>query len=128
MEPVQSLQAVPHGGMQGLWRGQVLRLGNDAFSGVAQAASPQATDIPLTRLGLSLDGRPLAVFDIAETLRPGVHEALQSLMKAGAEVAVLSGDAPATVQAWGESSSPRACRPRRLADSPAGLQNHAASR
>ena len=102
LEPVQSLQAVPHGGMQGLWRGQLLRLGNDVFSGVAQAVSSQATDIPMTRLGLSLDGRPLAVFDIAETLRPGAREALQSLMKAGAEVAVLSGDAPATVQAWGD--------------------------
>ncbi|MCE1163512.1 MAG: heavy metal translocating P-type ATPase, partial [Thiomonas sp.] len=102
LEPVQSLQAVPHGGMQGLWHGQLLRLGNHVFSGVAQAASPQASDIPMTRLGLSLGGRPLAVFDIAETLRPGAREALQSLMKAGAEVAVLSGDAPATVQAWGD--------------------------
>ena len=101
LETVQDLQAVPHGGMQGLWRGQLLRLGHDAFSGVAQAAAPEAAEIPVTRLGLSLGGRALAVFDIAETLRPGALEALQSLKTSGAEVAVLSGDAPRTVQAWG---------------------------
>ncbi|OYV31220.1 MAG: heavy metal translocating P-type ATPase [Thiomonas sp. 20-64-9] len=100
VETVQDLRAVPHGGMQGVWQGQTLRLGHAAFSGVAQAQPPEVSDIPLTRLGLSLDGRALAVFDIAETLRPGAQEALQSLQAAGAEVAVLSGDAVRTVQAW----------------------------
>ncbi len=100
LEPLVDLQAVPHGGMQAQWRGQTLRLGHAAFSGVAEAAAPQDADIALTRLGLSLDGRPLAVFDIAETLRPGAREALQALQQGGAEVAMLSGDAPRTVAAW----------------------------
>ncbi|MGC9236473.1 MAG: heavy metal translocating P-type ATPase [Thiomonas sp.] len=100
VETVQDLRVVAHGGLQAQWRGHTLRLGNAAFSGVADAAPPERSDIPLTRLGLSLDQRPLAVFDIAETLRPGAMEALQALRSSGAEVAVLSGDAPRTVQAW----------------------------
>lgn len=100
VEVVQDLRAVPHGGMQGQWQGQTLRLGNVAFTGVPEASSPGDSAIPLSCLGLSLGGRPLAVFDIAETLRPGAREALQALQQDGVEVAVLSGDAPLTVQAW----------------------------
>ena len=77
-----------------------MRLGHAEFSGVAEAAAPGDADIPLTRLGLSLDGRALAVFDIAETLRPGAREALDALRQGGAQVAMLSGDAPRTVAAW----------------------------
>ena len=101
-EAVEDLRAVAHGGMQGRWNGQMLRLGNAAFSGVEQAAPVVDVDIPLTRLGMSLDGQPVAVFDIAETLRPGAAEALLSLQRTGAEVAVLSGDAPRTVRAWAD--------------------------
>lgn len=100
IEQVQDLRAVPHAGMQAQWQGGTLRLGHAGFSGVAQAATASETDIPVTRLGLSLDGRALAVFDIAETLRPGAREALQALRRGGAEVAVLSGDNPRTVAAW----------------------------
>ncbi|MEW6560771.1 MAG: heavy metal translocating P-type ATPase [Pseudomonadota bacterium] len=100
LEPLTDLHAVPHGGMQAQWQGQTLRLGHAEFSGVAEAAAPGDADIPLTRLGLSLDGRALAVFDIAETLRPGAREALDALRQGGAQVAMLSGDAPRTVAAW----------------------------
>ena len=100
IEPLHDLHAVAHGGMQAQWQGQTLRLGHADFAGVAEAAAPPDTAIPLTRLGLSLGGRALAVFDIAETLRPGAREALQALRQGGAEVAVLSGDAPRTVAAW----------------------------
>ncbi|MGC9163139.1 MAG: heavy metal translocating P-type ATPase, partial [Thiomonas sp.] len=100
IEQVQDLRAVPHAGMQAQWHGGTLRLGHAEFSGVAQAAAVTETDIPVTRVGLSLDGRALAVFDIAETLRPGTHQALQALRRSGAEVAVLSGDDPRTVAAW----------------------------
>jgi Cu2+-exporting ATPase len=101
-ENVQGLQAVAHGGMQAQWQGRVVRLGTAEFSGVQQAAAPADGDIALTRIGLSVDGHAVAVFDIAETLRPGVLEALFALRSSGADVAVISGDAPRTVAAWAQ--------------------------
>ena len=100
VESVQDLQAVAHGGMQAQWQGRTVRLGTAEFSGVQQAAAPVDGDIPLTRIGLSVDGHAVAVFDIAETLRPGVQQALTALRNSGADVAVISGDAPRTVAAW----------------------------
>ncbi len=102
-ETVADLHAVAHGGIQATWLGRSVRLGNAAFSGVEQAAMPpDDRPIAVTRVGLSLDGHAIAVFDIAETLRPGAAEAIAALRRGGAEVAMLSGDAPRTVRAWAD--------------------------
>lgn len=101
-ESLQDRVAVPHGGIEATWRGGKLRLGHAAFSGVQQAAPTPDSAIAVTRLGMSWNGRAIAVFDIAETLRPGAREALQALRHSGAEVAMLSGDSPETVAAWAE--------------------------
>jgi Cu2+-exporting ATPase len=99
-EPLQDRVAVPHGGIEATWRGGKLRLGHAAFSGVQQAADAPDSAITVTRLGMSWNGRAIAVFDIAETLRLGAREALQALRRSGADIAMLSGDNPHTVAAW----------------------------
>jgi Cu2+-exporting ATPase len=78
-------------------RGRRWRLGAPAWVGVDPAvdvARPQVACAPVLA-----GAREQACFEFDEALRPGAQETLQALVAQGLSVRMLSGDAPASVQA-----------------------------
>ncbi len=117
---------VEHGGA-GL-TGQVLldgrwvdaRIGSAAFAGVGDEAGPgpgsMAEGAEPGGIRLALDGRPVARFELAETVRADAATALAALRADGASVEILSGDETARVarlaerlelDAWRAEASPQ---------------------
>ena len=72
-------------------QGREWLLGSAAWVGAESDADLQ--------VWLGCAGQPLVGFSFAETLRPGVAEALQALQADGVRVTVLTGDTPARAQA-----------------------------
>jgi len=66
--------------------GRLWRLGSASWAGDAGLGGG-------TEVWLGCDGRPLARFDLEESLRPGSAEAVRALQAAGLRVTLLSGDA-----------------------------------
>jgi len=85
---------VEHGGggvaarvlLDGQWHDA--RVGSARFTGAGDARSG---------VHLAIDGRAVAHFDLAETLRPDAAETLHGLMREGLDVSLLSGDDTARV-------------------------------
>ena len=73
--------------VDGAWR--EARLGSEAFAGAGPGAPGGVR--------LSLDGRPVARFELSETPRPDAAAAIAALRADGATVEMLSGDEPARV-------------------------------
>ena len=104
--PAQDLQALPGRGVQARIEGQTYYLVNLRWAQEQQLDSPalQAAVQAHTRLGRSVSllataQQVLAVFAVADSLRPHAQEAVQQLQALGISPVVLSGDHPDAVQA-----------------------------
>jgi len=86
---VTDLREVPGYGIEGQWRGQVVRLGRAIWVG-AEAGSITATHL---KIGTAA---PLSVA-FADRLRPGAAEAVAAFQKQGKAVHLISGDVAGAV-------------------------------
>ncbi len=75
--------------------GGIWRVGRSSFA-LASGDSSQSGTV------FSKDGRELAVFGFREELRPGAVEQMQSMVRNGLELWLLSGDSPDRVRAMAE--------------------------
>lgn len=87
---VSDIREVPGYGIEGVWQGTPVRLGRAEWCG--------ATALQQTATYLALPGQTHA-FVFADRPRPGAAEAVAALKAAGMRIELLSGDAPAPVQA-----------------------------
>lgn len=102
--PVSALLALPGRGVQGTINGQRYTLGNHALLhelGLC-SAEHEARLLPLEQQGMSVvtlmeEQRLLALFAVADTLRPSSAEAIAELHRLGIRTLMLSGDNPHTV-------------------------------
>ncbi|WP_373353373.1 heavy metal translocating P-type ATPase [Pseudoroseicyclus sp. CXY001] len=86
--PVEEITEIPGSGVEGRLGGQRLRLGRPAWLGL------EGDGVALA--GEGAEGAPV-LFAFEETLRPEAVEAVAALRAAGHDIALLSGDAPASV-------------------------------
>jgi Cu+-exporting ATPase len=108
LAPVSDFRAAPGHGVSGQVAGHRLLLGNAAFlsaAGVAvsehatpakEALAGAASAKGQTVLLLAVDGKLAAQFGVADTLRAGSAQAVQSLRQLGVEPIMATGDSPAT--------------------------------
>ena len=93
--PVSDLQEVPGYGVEGRWRGQVVRLGRAGWCGADRDPGVTATWL-CTGEGAA---RP---FTFTDRLRPGATEAVGALRAQGKAIRLVSGDTPGAVAALAE--------------------------
>ncbi len=86
---VTELTEVPGYGMQGLWQGQIVRLGRAAWLG--------ADATPDTASFLGLGDAPAIAIPFADTLREGAADLVAALGAQGKRVILISGDSRAAV-------------------------------
>ncbi|MEY2633358.1 MAG: hypothetical protein RIR00_2012, partial [Pseudomonadota bacterium] len=101
LPPVHAFLAHPGQGVSGEVEGRSLRLGAPDWIG---GALPEARIAELQAAGqtvvvLAEADTPLAVFAIADTLRPGSQAAIHALQARGIRVVMLTGDNPRTAAA-----------------------------
>ncbi|MGE0621000.1 MAG: heavy metal translocating P-type ATPase [Pseudomonadales bacterium] len=82
-----AVDTVTGGGVRGLISGRTVRIGSAAFALGADRAGADDRAV-----FLSLDGAPLARFDLTNRIRPDAAEAVQALRRLGVEPLMLSGD------------------------------------
>lgn len=87
---VEEIREVPGYGIEGLWKGQKVRLGRAEWCGGA------ALDVTATYL-CTEDGAARA-FTFADRLRPGAEQAIASLKAQGLGVRLISGDTEGAVR------------------------------
>lgn len=88
---VEQLREVPGYGVEGLWRGQVVRLGRASWCNAEEA--------PVTATYLCTGtGKPRA-FTFTDRLRPGAEEAVNGLRAQGKHIRLISGDTEGAVAA-----------------------------
>lgn len=96
----EDVVATPGMGLEGVVAGTRYRIGNPAFVAglfggeVAQAGEPSA----LTRVLLADEQGLIAVFHLADQLRPDAAQTVERLRDLGLTVALLSGDSPAIAE------------------------------
>ncbi|SIS64639.1 heavy metal translocating P-type ATPase [Phaeovulum vinaykumarii] len=86
---VEDLREVPGHGIEGRWRGQVVRLGRAEWIGA------EAGDVTATHLRIG-PGAPRSI-RFADSLRPGAAEAVAALAAQKKRVLLVSGDVPGAV-------------------------------
>lgn len=83
---VEDVRETPGNGIEGRIAGRTYRLGRQDWVGASAASQvPPAS-------WLSVDGRVLGGFEIADTLRPSACEAVRQLRRLGLSAEILSGD------------------------------------
>ncbi|WP_218141174.1 heavy metal translocating P-type ATPase [Citreimonas salinaria] len=93
--PVEDLRETPGCGVEGRVAGRRARLGRaDWVAEIASGALPTASGP-----AFALEGGPVSVFTLSETLRDGVAEAVAAFRAAGLRVEILSGDGAGAVEA-----------------------------
>ncbi|CCE22011.1 heavy metal translocating P-type ATPase [Methylotuvimicrobium alcaliphilum] len=103
----QDFQAIPGRGVAAVVEGRKLQVGGPALLNTFDSEIPQALADAADRFGesgraaiyLAEDDRVLAVFAIADAIRPVSGEAVRLLHDAGIEVAMLTGDSQAVARA-----------------------------
>jgi Cu2+-exporting ATPase len=85
---VGDLHEVPGYGVEGVWKGQVVRLGRAAWCG--------AEPLDVTATYLSAGGSSRA-FAFADRIRPGAESAIAALKAQGKHIRLISGDAEGAV-------------------------------
>ncbi|HEX6690689.1 MAG TPA: heavy metal translocating P-type ATPase, partial [Burkholderiales bacterium] len=93
--PVEDFAAVGGMGVQGKLLGEAARLGSPSFLG----RQPPAGHAGTTIVGVEWGGRFLGWIALADALRPTSKAAVARLKGMGIEPVILSGDAPAAVEA-----------------------------
>ena len=88
---VSDIEEVPGYGVQGIWRGERVRLGRAAWVG--------ADPVPATATYLAIGAAAPQAIRFSDTLRPGADQAIAAFRKAGARIMLVSGDSPAAVEA-----------------------------
>ncbi|WP_299932079.1 heavy metal translocating P-type ATPase [uncultured Pelagimonas sp.] len=88
---VTDIQEVPGHGTQGLWQGQMVRLGRAAWVGAGSHA--------MTSAWLRVGDGPAQAFTFTDRLRDGAEEAVRALQESGKKVILMSGDTTAAVEA-----------------------------
>ena len=103
---VQQVQEHPGQGLSGavLWADLLLhwQLGTPGFAAEAQQTDPeQRADqgTASTQVWLSLNGRPVARFELSQALRSDAEDTVTALRAAGLTLAIRSGDEPGAVAA-----------------------------
>ncbi len=99
-----AVQSAGGKGVSGEVAGRQVAVGSPAYLTEAGVAIPADQLDPLTTGGLTpvcvaADGRLLALFGVADRLRPGAAEAVARLRRQGLRVVMLTGDHPAVAQA-----------------------------
>jgi len=94
------IRATPGRGVEGRVDGRRVRIGNRHFvCELSGADAPREGAAPATEVLLGDEHGLLAVFRLADRLRPEAHEAVQALRGLGLQVQLLSGDQPPAVRA-----------------------------
>lgn len=93
---------VPGQGIEAVCDGHVLRVGSAGFTGV-DAAGGLADGAVLSRVGVSWDGRPVAVLSCRDPISAEASALLARLRSAGMECHLLSGDDPQVAAAVGST-------------------------
>ena len=89
---IEHVTEVPGYGTEGRWQGRRLRLGRAAWVGASAGAD--------TAAWLSVEGEAPVCFTFADRMRPGAEEAVAEFKATGFDVALISGDSTAAVQAF----------------------------
>lgn len=105
------VRAVPGKGVEGEVNGRLYRVGRPEWllelglnlSERLQRALTEAEARGRSPVVLVADGRALAVFALADRVRPGAREATARLKRAGIEVIMVTGDAEAVAKAVAEA-------------------------
>lgn len=92
---VTDLAEVPGFGVQGMWQGQLVRLGRAAWVG-AEATGDTASFLSLG------DGAPIAI-PFADSLREGAADLVAALQAQGKRVILISGDTGAAVTRFAQT-------------------------
>jgi Cu2+-exporting ATPase len=98
---VQTFEAIPGHGVRAVVEGRQFQVGGPALLRRLGATLPAELEAAVERAAgrgqaavvLLEEGRPLAVFAVADQIRPESHEAVQRLHEQGIEVVMLTGDA-----------------------------------
>lgn len=101
LPPVSRFETLPGQGVQGEVAGQVLRLGSPAWLGVAgdtEVETLQAAGKTVVAL-VDAAQQVLALFAVADALRPGAASAVAALQRQGIRTVMLTGDHPRSAQA-----------------------------
>jgi Cu+-exporting ATPase len=97
---VENFKALPGHGVEGEVAGRMLRLGSPAWLGLdADPVAGKLQRSGKTVVALSEGGTTLALFAIADALRPTSRAAVQRLRERGIRVVMLTGDNAATAAA-----------------------------
>ncbi|GAA6181436.1 heavy metal translocating P-type ATPase [Shimia sp. NS0008-38b] len=91
---VQKLQEVPGYGTQGLYNGDLVRLGRASWVGASNEGSTAAY--------LSIAGKVSEGFVFEDSLRAGAEEAVTALREGGKDIVLISGDSSDAVRALAE--------------------------
>jgi P-type Cu+ transporter len=106
LPPVRGFAALPGKGVSGMVERRRAALGNAAlFAELGLDTAPLAPTAEAVRaegataLLLALDGKPVAVIAVADTIKPSTPAALAALRARGVRLVMLTGDARATAEA-----------------------------
>jgi Cu2+-exporting ATPase len=92
-EALTAVKVVSGAGVQGTWRGALVRIGSAPFCGAAPGAGETLEGADPSRLVyLSADGAQKAVFHLEELLKPDAQECIARLRQRGLELGIISGD------------------------------------
>ena len=120
---VEDVAAVPGQGIRGRIDGRGIALGNRRMLAERGLLSPALEErmTALEKAGKSVvalhaDGEVLALFAVADTLRPGSVEAVRELRELGIRTVMLTGDNPHTAEAIGRAAGVDAVHAQLLPD------------
>jgi Cu+-exporting ATPase len=108
---VEKFQALPGRGVEAKVAGQEVLLGNLAFLAGKQVPTDSLTASQQeharegkTAIFLAVAGKPVGLIAAADTLKPGVAQAVKALQEMGLKILLLSGDNRLTVEAVARSA------------------------
>lgn len=97
---ISALTVIKGRGIQGIYQGQTLKMGNAAFVDMPEH-SVEARDFS-TQIYLSLNGQLAASFALEDQLRPEAKTIIQQCQQAGYRCLMLTGDRKTTAQHFAE--------------------------
>jgi P-type Cu+ transporter len=98
LRELSQFESTPGAGVRAVIDGHEVRVGSARLAG-ANGAGDELAARGKTTVYVTLDGRPIGVIGIADTIRPSAREAVASLHRLGLEVVMLTGDNERTAAA-----------------------------